>query len=180
MNPVTDLTQAWRGLGLTVAGKREAVGFFTPTLTGLIVAIGWLVLALLLVAAAQSVAEGMPSAVQVLAGFLIYGLTLVALAVASALSVKFLKLDVRPLVLLVPIVYFMGLMQVLAIPLVLLGPNIQLIAVLALGLLIWRAAGVIGGMRTGVALTYALLCFMVLVVVPYALYMLFLAVPSPA
>ena len=66
------------------------------------------------------------------------------------------------------------------IPLVLLGPNVQLLAVLALALLIWRAGVVLGGMRNGVAIAFSLLCLMVLVVVPNALYMLFLVVPSPA
>ena len=180
MNPVTDLTEAWRGLALTVAGKREAADAFKPTPAGLLVALGWFVLALILVAAAQSVAVGMPSVTQVLAGFVIQGATVAVLAVATSMSLRFLKLELRLLQLLVPIVYFMALVQVLAIPLVLLGPNVQLLAVLALGLLIWRTGLVHGGMRNGVAFAFALLCLMVLVVVPNALYMLFLASPSPA
>ena len=72
------------------------------------------------------------------------------------------------------------LIQVLAIPLVLLGPNTQLIAVFVLGLLIWRAGVVIAGMRNGVAIAFALLCLMVLVVAPNALYIVFLQFPSSA
>lgn len=180
MNPVDDLTRAWSGLGLIIAGKREAAREFTPTRWGLIVALAWFVLALLLVAAAQSVAVGMPDPMQVLAGFVIQGAVLVALAIATRSSLSFLKADVRLLELLVPIVWFMALAQVLAIPLVLLGPNVQILAILVLGVLIWRTAGVLGGMRSGVAIAYSLLCFMVLVVVPNALYMLLTATPSPA
>lgn len=180
MNPAGDLTQTWRGLGLIVAGKREAAACFAPTVGGLIVALGWFVFALLLVAAAQSAAVGLPDPMQLLAGFAIQGVTVAALAIATSSSVKFLKLDVRPLQLLVPMVWFMALMQVLAIPLVLLGPNVQIIAVLILALLIWRAGLLLGGMRMGVSLAFALLCLMVLVVVPNALYMLFLTAPSPA
>jgi hypothetical protein len=83
-------------------------------------------------------------------------------------------------VLFVPIVYVMALVQVMAIPLVLLGPNVQLLAVVVLGLLIFRAGTVIAGMRTGVAIAFTLLCLLVLVVVPNALYIVFLQVPSPA
>jgi hypothetical protein len=82
--------------------------------------------------------------------------------------------------LLVPVVYFMALIQVLAIPLSILGPNAQLLAVVALGVLIWRAGMVLAKMRMGVAVAFALLCLMVLVVVPNALYIVFLQIPSPA
>jgi hypothetical protein len=180
VNPITDLTLAWRGLAMTVAGKREAAGMFRPTLQGLIIALGWFLLALILSAAAQSVAVGMPSLLQVAIGIFIQAATLAVLAVGTAQSLTFLRLGVPVLTLLVPIVYFMALVQVLAIPLNLLGPNVQIIAVLVLALLVWRAGIILAGMRNGVAIAFALLCLMVLVVVPNALYMLFLAIPSPA
>ena len=180
MNPVNDPTLAWRGLALTVVGKREATTQFNPTRSGLVVALGWLLLALLLSAAAQSMAVGMPSVMQLTIGIFIQTVTVAVLAVATAQSLHFLKLGLPMTELFVPMVYFMALVQVLAIPLVLLGPNTQLIAVFVLGLLIWRAGVVIAGMRNGVAIAFALLCLMVLVVVPNALYMLFVQIPSPA
>jgi hypothetical protein len=180
VSPIADLSQAWRGLALTVAGKREAAGQFNATRGGLVVALGWLLLALLLSAAAQSMAVGMPSVMQLTIGIFIQAVTVTVLAVATAQSLHFLKLGIPMTVLFVPMVYFMALIQVMAIPLVLLGPNTQLIAVFILGLLIWRAGIVIAGMRNGVAIAFALLCLMVLVVVPNALYILFLQIPSPA
>jgi len=180
VNPITDLTLAWHGLALTVVGKREATTQFNPTRSGLVVALGWLLLALLLSAAAQSMAVGMPSVMQLTIGIFIQTVTVAVLAVATAQSLHFLKLGLPMTELFVPMVYFMALVQVLAIPLVLLGPNTQLIAVFVLGLLIWRAGVVIAGMRNGVAIAFALLCLMVLVVVPNALYMLFVQIPSPA
>ena len=60
------------------------------------------------------------------------------------------------------------------------GPNAQLLAVVALGALIWRAGMVLANMRMGVAIAFALLCLMVLVVVPNALYIVLLQIPSPA
>lgn len=180
MNPVTHLTQAWRGLTLTIAGKREAASMFNSTLTGLLVALGWFLLAIILSAAAQSAAAGLPSVMQLLIGIFIQAVTVTALGLVTAQSFHFLKLDVPMTALFVPMVYFMALVQVLAIPLSLFGPNAQLIAVLALGVLIWRAGVVLAGMRQGVAVAFALLCLMVLVVVPNALYILFLQIPSPA
>lgn len=180
MSPIADLAGAWRGLAMTVAGKSEAAREFNPTLGGLVVSLGWFLLALILSAAAQSMAVGMPSIAQVGIGILIQAITVATLAVATAQSLHFLRLGVPMTVLFVPIVYVMALVQVMAIPLVLLGPNVQLLAVVVLGLLIFRAGTVIAGMRTGVAIAFTLLCLLVLVVVPNALYIVFLQVPSPA
>ena len=180
MNPVADLTRAWRGLALTVAGKPEAAGQFNPTRIGLVIALGWFLLAIILSAAAQSAVVGMPSMLQLGIGILIQAVTVAALALVTAQSFHFLRLDVPMTAIFVPIVYFMALVQVLAIPLSLLGPNAQLIAVAGLGVLIWRAGAVLASMRTGVAVAFALLCLMVLVVVPNALYIVFLQIPSPA
>jgi hypothetical protein len=71
-------------------------------------------------------------------------------------------------------------MQVIAIPLILLGPNLQVVAVLAAALMIGREGKVLAGMGTGTSLAYALASLMVLVLVPVALYMLFVQFPSPA
>ena len=117
---------------------------------------------------------------QLAIGILIQAATVGVLALVTAQSFHFLRLTVPMTVHFVPIVYFMALVQVLAIPLSLLGPNAQLIAVAGLGVLIWRAGAVLASMRTGVAVAFALLCLMVLVVVPNALYIVFLQIPSPA
>jgi hypothetical protein len=180
VNPAADLARAWRGLALTVAGRPEAANQFDRTARGLVIALGWLVLALILSAAAQSAVVGIPNGVQVATGLFIQAVTVAALAAVAAQSLRFLKLGVPLAALFVPMVYCIALVQVLAIPLVLVSPPLQLFAVLVLGLLIWRVGHVLGGMPIGVAIAFALLCLMVLVVVPNALYMLLLVIPSPA
>jgi hypothetical protein len=180
VNPVADLVRAWTGLAQIAAGKSEARSQFTPTLSGLTVAVGWFVLSLLLGAAAQSVAVGMPRVDQVLFGLGIQAATLAVLFWATVISLHFLRLSVPPLGLLVPIVYVLALMQVFAIPLILLGPNVQVLAVLAAAVTIGRAGKVLAGMTTGSSIAFAFLALMVLVLVPVALYMLFLQIPSPA
>ena len=107
-------------------------------------------------------------------------MTLAALFIVMRSSLRFLALDTPTLVLFVPAIYVLGLMQVIAIPLVLLGPNTQVLAILAAALMIGRAGKVLAGMRTGTSLAFAAACLMVLVLVPVALYMLFVQFPSPA
>ena len=141
----------------------------------------WLVAGFfLLSAAAQSAVIGMPSVASFAIAVLIHAATVAALGIVTAQSFHFLRIEAPMTAHFVPIVYFMALVQVLAIPLSVLGPNAQLLAVVALGVLIWRAGMVLVGMRLGVAIAFALLCLMVLVVVPNALYIVFLQIPSPA
>lgn len=180
MNPVADLTQAWRGWGEIGAGRASAARNFTPGLPGLIVALMWFLVAVLLSTAVQSIGVGMPSAEQVLIGLAIQAITLAALAVVIWQTMKFLRIAIPLTELLIPIVYAMALMFVVAIPLTLAGPNVALIAVFGLALLIWRAGRVLANMGHGVAVAFALLCLMVLVVAPNALYILFLQLPSSA
>ncbi|RYE08897.1 MAG: hypothetical protein EOP22_11235 [Hyphomicrobiales bacterium] len=180
MNALDALSQAWKGWGEIAAGKAHAARNFTPTRNGLGIAIFWFVIALLLSTAVQSLAVGMPAVEQILLGLLAQGLTLAVLALAIAQSLRFLKIEQPLTALLVPIVYAMGLMFILAIPLTLAGPTFALLAVFGLAWLIYRAARVLADMRQGTAFAFALLCLMVLVVVPNALYMVILQPPSPA
>lgn len=165
---------------MTLAGLREAAGQFNPTLPGFVTALGWFLLALILSEAVQSMAVGLPSTGQLAVGILIQAATVAVLALATAQSLHFLKLGVPLTALLTPIIYLMALVRLMTIPLLFLGPGAQLLALLVLVVLIWRAAMVLAGMRTGVAIAYAALCLMVLVAVPYALYIVFVQIPSPA
>jgi hypothetical protein len=120
----------------------------------------------------------MPGPGQVLFGLLAQALTVWVMALVMAQALKFLKLRIGLNVLLVPVLYALSYMFVLSIPLALLGPNAGLIALFGLALLIWRAGMVLAGLKNGPAIAFALLCVIVLVVVPNALYMLLLLVPS--
>ena len=182
MNPLGELADAVRGWGHILRGRADAAGFFKTGAAGVTVGAGYFVLALLLSVAAQSAAIGMPGPGQgqVLFGLVVQAVTVAVLTLAIARSLRFFRLNVPFTTLLVPVLYALAFSFVIGIPLTLMGPNVALIVVFALGYLIFRAAMVLAGMRFGVALAFALLCVIVLVVVPNGLYMLASVLPSPA
>lgn len=181
MKPLDELAAAGRGWSALLAGDSAAGRHFVATPAGLAVALGSFLLAVLLASAVQSAAGGLPSAGVVIAGLMAQAVVVALLAVAIAQARRVLRIEgATTLDLLVPMVYALAAMVVVAIPLALLGPNVSLIAMLALAGLIYREGRVLAGMRPGAALGFALLCLLVLVVVPNALYMVILHVPSPA
>jgi hypothetical protein len=177
VNPFGDLTCSFRGWAEIVAGNTTAGSNFRTDSGGLVAAAVTLLIAILLSVAAQSAVVGMPGPGQVLFGLLEQALTVGLLALVMGRTLKFLKLRVGLNTLLVPVLYALSYMFVLSIPLALLGPNAGLIALFGLALLIWRAAMMLTGLKNGPAVALALLCVIVLVVVPNALYMLLLLTP---
>lgn len=180
MNPFAELRAALIGWADIVAAKPEAARHFRITVAGFFVALMWFLIAVLLSIAAQSAAIGMPSAPQVMLGLVGQGLTLGILAVTIAQTLHFLRTGVHLYELLIPIMYALAFVFVLAVPLTLIGPNVALLAVLGMGVAIYLAAKRLAGLQNGVALALGALCVIVLVVVPNALYILFLQLPSPA
>lgn len=178
MNPLADLTRSFRGWAEIVAGKPGASENFRTDGGGLTVAAITLLIAILLSLAAQAAAAGIPGPGQVLFGLLAQALTVSLLALVMARALKFLQLQIGLNTLLVPVLYALSYVFVLSVPLAVLGPNAGLLALLGLAVLIWRAGMVLARMKTGPAIAFALLCLIVLVVVPNALYMLLLLVPS--
>jgi len=180
VNGLGDLTRAFRGWVQLLTGKPEAVRFFRLDYFGFVVAIGWYTAAVLLVVAVQSSAIGLPSVSSFLFGLFAQAVTIGVLGLAITQSLKFLKADVPPNRLLIPVLYALCFMFVVSIPLTLVSPGAGLIAVLAAGYPIYRAARQLAALPVRLAGALTLLCVIVLVVVPNALYIVFLQIPSPA
>jgi hypothetical protein len=180
VNPVADLRQSFAGWVGIARGRPEAARCFHPGPRGIGVALGWLLVAVLLSVAVQSVQLGLPSAPQLGLGLLAQGVTVGMLWLVTSQTLNYLKLETRVATLLVPILYGMAYMFIVAIPLTLLGPGAALLAVLGLAVAIGFAGRTVAGMKTGVAAAFAGLCLIVLVLVPNALYMLLLQLPPPA
>ena len=180
MNPVAELSDSFRGWAEIIGGRPEAGRYFRLTGTGPLIAYGWLLVAVLLSVAAQSAAfGGVPSPAQLLLGLVGQAVTVGLLAVVMAQTLHFIKVQIPLNVLLIPIVYALGYMFVVSVPLTLLGPYVGGLAVLAVGFLIYKLARVAAEMALGTAIAFAVLCVIVLVVVPNALYILTAAVPTP-
>ena len=137
----------------------------------------WIAVAILLSLAVQSAGTGMPTLLQLLLTLLAQALTMTLLVIGVVRLLGFLRIDIAPNLLLVPILYVLAYAFIIGIPLTLLGP-LALLVPLALVGLIWRAGMVMAAMSGLAALAVALLCVIVLVVVPNALYMLLLLIPS--
>ena len=173
MNPVADLTESIRGWAAIAGGRDDAGRHFRLTGTGPLIAYGWLLIAILLSVAAQSAAVNrVPSLMQLLLGLAGQAITVGALALVMAQVLHLLKLQLPLNVLLIPIVYALAYMFVIAVPLTLVGPVLGALAVLAVGFGIFKAARVLGKIAFSTAIAFAVLCVIVLVVVPNALYIL--------
>lgn len=177
MNPLGDLTRSFAGWNAIIAGKPNALEQFRIDAPGFLVAAITLALAILLSLAAQSAGAGMPTLFQLLFAIIAQALTMSLLVVGVVRLLRLLKQPIAPNLLLVPILYVLAYAFIVGIPLTLLGPLALLVPLALIGL-IWRAGMVIGAMNAMTALAVALLCVIVLVVVPNALYMLLLLVPS--
>ncbi|HZY49173.1 MAG TPA: hypothetical protein VFE64_05290 [Devosia sp.] len=177
MNAFGDLTRSFAGWNAIIAGKSTAREQFRTDARGFFIAAVTLGLAILLSLAAQSAGAGMPTLFQLLFAIVAQALTMTLLAVGVVRLLRFLKQPIAPNILLVPILYVLAYAFIVGIPLTLLGPMALLVPLALIGL-IWRAGMVLGAMNAMTALAVALLCVIVLVVVPNALYMLLLLVPS--
>jgi hypothetical protein len=180
VNPLADFTESVQGWSEIIAGRPEGGSHFRTGAGGVAMAGLAFVIAVLLSVAAQSAVAGMPGLGQVVFGLIAEAVTVALLGFVIARTLRWLNIDANANQLFVPTIYALAYAFVLAIPLALIGSFAGLIAVIGVALLIFRAAQVVAGMRAGLAAGLALLCFMVLVVVPNALYMLLSLVPPTA
>jgi hypothetical protein len=177
VNPLGDLTRSFAGWAAIIAGKQSARDDFRHDGAGFTTAAITLGLAILLSLAGQSASAGMPTLFQLLFAIVAQALTMVLLVAGVTRLLRFLRVEIAPNIVLVPLLYALAYAYAAGILLTLLGP-VALVIPLALLLAIWRAGMVIGAMNAVTALALALLCVIVLVAVPNALYMLLLLIPS--
>jgi hypothetical protein len=178
VTPLADLRGALRGWSDILAGRPDAASRFRTDPPGIAMAAITLVVAVLLSVALQSAGAGLPGLLQLILGLVALGLTIAALAATMQRAARMFGAAVPLAVLLVPTLYALALAFIVAIPLLLIAPNAGLLVIAGLGLAIWRLAGVVGGMSRLHSIMFSAVCVIVLVVVPYALYMLLLLIPA--
>ena len=177
MNAFGELTASFAGWSEIIAGKAQADRHFVPTRRGLMVAVLWFVVAMLLASAVQS-AGAFPSPARVLSGLIAELVTLALVGVAIQQGLRRLQVAAPTERLLVPVTYVLAYMFVVSIPLLLIGTGPALLALVLAAAMIGRAAQVLCGLKPMQALALAGVCLLVLVIVPYALYILLSLIPT--
>ena len=127
MNAFGELTASFAGWSEIIAGKAQADRHFVPTRRGLMVAVLWFVVAMLLASAVQS-AGAFPSPARVLSGLIAELVTLALVGVAVQQGLRRLQVAAPTERLLVPVTYALAYMFVVSIPLLLIGTGPALLA----------------------------------------------------
>ncbi|WP_417310383.1 hypothetical protein [Devosia sp.] len=171
MNAFVELGQAAIGWLDLIAGRPGGVERFKMTRRGLINAVGFYVAVVLI---AMVLAGGL-SATADQQIFLMLGNLAPALllGVIGWATMKLLRPAEAALSLAVPTIYALGFMLVVRLVLALFaGPAVMNAVLGALGFMLYRAGRQAGGLNVGMALVFAVLCVLALVVMTAGLYML--------
>jgi len=177
VNAFGQLTASFTGWSEIIAGKSAADRHFVLTRHGLAVAVLWFVVAVLLATALRSTG-GFPSLLQVMLGLVGEVITLGLVGLAIQQSLRRMQVAAATERLLVPVTYALAYMFVVSIPLQLIGAGLALLAVVLAAAMIARAAQVLCGLKPGPALAVGGVCLLVLVIVPYALYIVLSLFPT--
>jgi len=177
VNAFGELTASFTGWSEIFAGKAGADRHFVLTRRGLAVAVLWFVVAMLLASAVQLVGA-FPSLLQVVFGLIADRVGIDRLLRSIQQSLRRLQAAASTERLLVPVTYALAYMFVVSIPLLLIGTGLALLAVVLAAGMIARAAQVLCGLKPLPALGIAGVCLLVLVIVPYALYILLSLIPT--
>lgn len=182
MNPITHLGDAAIGW-LDLVGGRSPGTRFRANRSGLIVAIGYYVVAVLLVlfVQAQTQFSTLPTIDQAVISLLFNAIPLLVVYLIAFITVRLLKPAAGLLDILVPATYGLTLIIAVGLPLSLFSGNQVSAALHGLyGYMLYRLARETGKFNIGSSIAYAGLSVLLLVAVPVALYMLMIPeIPTP-
>lgn len=172
MNAFSELWRAVIGWLDLLTAQPGAAEKFNLSRAGLINAVGFYVVSLLLVIAMISFAAGyVPGWMQVSISVMFNLILLFAILLAGAGTARLMGADAFALA--VPSAYAMGIIEILSLPLVYVQSGAGMLALLGVrGFLFFRAARSVGRLGFGVSLAFAILCIVLLAAIPFGLYML--------
>lgn len=172
MNAFSELKRALVGWLDLLTAQPDAAGKFNLTPGGLVNAIGFYIVTILLSVAALGLAEGMvPSLMQAAISVMFHLIVLFALLLAAAGTARLMRADLYALA--VPVAYALAIVQLLSLPLVYVQSDAGALALLGVrGFMFFRAARGVAGLGGGVSLAFAILCVLLLAAIPFGLYML--------
>jgi hypothetical protein len=158
-----------------IAGRPGGGERFNATQAGLVRALIWYFLLVLLTVLVQGLSLGMPASSEVFTAVMVNALPLLGVYLVILVTVRLFRLAIPVNALLVPAIYAMAFILAIGLPLSLLGGGMFANAMLgALGYMFYRAGRDIAKLGIGVAIAFAVLSIVVLVALPIGLYMVFM------
>ena len=172
MNAFGELWRAVIGWLDLLTAQPNAASKFNLSRGGLVNAMGFYVVSVLLGVAALGLAAGhAPSWMQVAISLMFNLILMFAITLAAWGTARLMQAD--PLAVAVPSVYALGIVQVLSLPLVYAQSDAGALALLGVrGFMFFRAARTVGKLGFGVSFAFAILCIVLLAAIPFGLYML--------
>lgn len=172
MNAFAELWRAWLGWLDLLTAQPEAAKRFNLSRGGLVNAMGFYVVGVLLAVAALGLAAGYaPGWMQVAISLMFNLILMFAVVLAAWGTARLMQAD--PSAIAVPCVYALGIVQVLSLPLVYAHSDAGALALLGVrGFMFYRAAREVGKLSFGVSFAFAILCIVLLAAIPFGLYML--------
>jgi hypothetical protein len=159
----------WRAI---IRGDAAWRGHFDISRRGLLVAILFNLVLVLIGLAITTAVLGIPSFGQFVLAFLLGAVPLLGLALATIWTYWLLRAKTPLLDFLIPEIYAFSVVLLIGTVGSLAGSEIKLLMLGALAYIVVRAAQVIGGFRLPVSIAFAVLTIVVLVALPRSLYML--------
>lgn len=172
MNAFSELWRAVLGWLDLLTAQPDAAEKFNLSRGGLVNALGFYVVCLLLAIAVIGLAAGYVPGVMQVAISVMFNLILVfAILLAGWATAVLMRADAFAIA--VPSAYAMGIVEILSLPLVYVQSEAGAIALLGVkGFMFFRAARGVAKLSFGVSSAFAILCIVLLAAIPFGLYML--------
>lgn len=179
MNFFLSFAMATKGWVEIITGRDTAVMRFDSSRFGLLTAISFYLLVVLLTLALQTVQFGPPAPMILTIGLLIQALPVLAVSIVTPFTFFTLRLPGHPRELLVPVIYLLGFLFLIRLFASYFDMQANIAILGLLGFFLFRAARIVTSMKVMPAIAYAVLNIVLLVAMPLALYMLLAPGPGP-
>lgn len=166
------LNEAFAGWIVILRGEPDWRRYFALTIPGLVTSVVIFLFCAFLAVAIASTYQGMPSFFGVVDALLAQSLWIVAVWISVQLNKRILRSDFPSIDLMVPAIYLLVFYLLIGSLLNLAMPVAVLVLTAALAYPFFRLGRVAAGWRAANALVFAVLTVVLLVGIPFALYML--------
>jgi hypothetical protein len=179
VTPAAQLSNAAHGWLELIRGQPHSEPRFRTDPSGLAVALGAWVAAVVFGTLIRGFVTPLPG-IDLIVLLVVFGaLPLAGVFAVTFATLRFLRPDVPPLTMLVPIAWGMALLLAVGSPLTLLTPSFNVPMVIALAFMLFRLARAVPVLPVLTSISYAILCVLALVTLTLSLYMGLAPVSAP-